>query len=169
MNNTTTHGNWKAAAALILVSLLVACGKPLPPGTYAVKTTVLTQKSDRVDRRYEIETTGRRGLCLRSESGLDSSGLGPDAMSKERTGKTEALLTITKQGMSAEQHEAVLEMVVKTGDVTSRFKRELPVPAEANLTTLLSETIIRGGPPLTNTTTLLRIASGKRWFELSVE
>jgi hypothetical protein len=154
---------------LSAVSLLCSCGKPLPPGTYTVKTTVLTQKSDRLDRRYEIETTGLRKLCLRSESGEDSGSLAPDIMTKERTGKAEATLTITRQGLHAEQQKAVLAMVVKAGSVTSRFKRELPIPEETSLITLLSETRIVGGIALTNKTTLLRLASGDRWLELSVE
>jgi hypothetical protein len=154
---------------VVALGLLCACGKPpLPPGTYTVKTTVLSQTDDRVVRQYDIETTGRRALCLRSASGEDSSGLGPDAMTNERTGKAEALLTITKQGTSADTPQAVLEMVVKTGSATARFKRELPVPAAANLTTLVSDTTV-DGVSLTNKTTLLRIASGDRWLELSVE
>ena len=154
---------------LAVLGLLSACGKPLPPGTYTVKTTVLTQKSDSVARRYEIETSGPRRFCLRSESGVDSSSLAPDAMTKEPTGKADALLTITRQGLHLEQQEAVLEIVLKDGSVTSRFKRELPITGGADLTTLLSETLIRGGPPLTNTTTLLRLVSGERWLELSIE
>jgi hypothetical protein len=158
----------KIGVALAL-GMLCSCSKPLPPGTYTVKTTVLSQTNDRVVRQYEIETTGRRELCLRSASGVDSSGLGPDAITKESTGKAEALLTITKQATSPDTSQAVLEMVVKTSRATSRCKRELPVPADANLTTLVSDTIVDGSPPLTNTTTLLRLASGDRWLELSVE
>jgi hypothetical protein len=142
--------------SLSVVGLLCACGKPLPPGTYTVKTTVLTQKSDRVDRRYEIETSGRRSLCLRSASGEDSSSL--DA------GKAEALLTISKR-----TQEAVLEMTLKTGGSTMRFKRELPLVVETDLTTVLSESRHMGVAAVTNKTTLLRLASGDRWLELSVE
>jgi hypothetical protein len=156
-------------ALLMTVGLLCSCGKPLPTGAYTVTTTALEERGDRVVRRYEVETSGPRRLCLRSASGVDFSSLAPDAMTKAPTGKADALLTITRQGLHAEQQQAVLEIVLKAGGATSRFKRELPLPEETNLITLLSETIVRGGPPLTNKTTLLRIASEDRWLEISIE
>jgi hypothetical protein len=79
-------------------------------------------------------------------------------------GKAEALLTISKR-----TQEAVLEMTLKTGGSTMRFKRELPLVVETDLTTVLSESRHMGVAAVTNKTTLLRLASGDRWLELSVE
>lgn len=167
MNHPTLLGC--ATAALLAMSLLCSCSQPLPKGAYRVATTELTNQHDVVVRRYQIETGSLRHLCLRHQGGVDSSFLAPDMMTNERTGKAEALVTITLQSSPADPPVAVFAMTVTTHGVVARFRQELALPAAVDLRTLLTEAKLPGAAALTNQTTLLRAASGGKFLELNLE
>ncbi|MCX7008487.1 MAG: hypothetical protein NTY53_14765 [Kiritimatiellaeota bacterium] len=155
-----------AALALLVVGLICSCGQPLPKGAYRVATTELTNRHDVVVRRYQIETGGLRHLCLRHQGGVDSSSLAPDNMTDERTGKAEALVTIT---LATNAPELVLAMTVTTHGVVARFKQELALTATTDLRALLTEAKMTESKTLVNKTTLLRIEAGGRFLELNIE
>ena len=167
MHHPTLQGC--AAAALLAMSLLCSCSQPLPKGAYRVATTELTNQHDVVVRRYLIETGSLRHLCLGHQGGVDSSSLAPDMMTNERTGKAEALVTITLQSSPGNPPEAVFAMTVTTHGVVARFRQALALPAAEDLRTLLTEAKLPGAAVLTNQTTLLRVASGGKYLELNVE
>ena len=158
-----------AALALLAVGLLSSCGQPLPKGAYRVTSAELTNRSEVVVRRYQIETSSLRRLCLRHQGGVDSSSLAPDNMTDERTGHAEALVTISLQSSPTNPPEAVFAMKVTTHGTIARFQHELALTEVTDLRTLLTETKRPGDAALTNKISLLRADSGGKYLELSIE
>jgi hypothetical protein len=70
------------------------------------------------------------------------------------------------QGSGADK-QVVLEGTVNSRNGTAKLKRELSVPADAELKSILTETKVAG--EMTSKTTLLRVASGDQYLELGIE
>lgn len=159
------------ALASVSLVLLCSCGGPagVKDGAYRVQTKAVKDEPAAITRQYLIETASQRKLCTLREAGSNIINISPDSMQKQRTAKTEATLTVTMHGDGAAR-KVVFELVVNSPGGIGRVKEELPVPADADLRSILTEP--KPAPDagdVTAKTILLRAASGDKFVELSIE
>ena len=162
------------AVAVVPLLSLSSCSRPIPSGTYRIEVAEATDDPTSITRKYLIETTSLRTIRLVRLSDATSSTLAPDPIYNEVTGKAELAVTVTLSGSDKDAHVEVATVFTRyqvdghhESTIITRAKETLATPGAKNLKSLLTENRPSGN--LTGKITLLRVAAGDEYVELTVE
>ncbi|MFT5129652.1 MAG: hypothetical protein ACI8W8_003277 [Rhodothermales bacterium] len=146
--------------------LFCGCGKPVPDGAYRVEVEKTVSKATSITRVYAIETASLRRFVLEERSGANSVSIGPDIMTKERTGVAQATVTAELEG-AGEDTPVVIKMDVTSRGGIARAEELLALPGVTDLSSVLVETEAIGD--LTAPITLLRIDANGRYLQIVIK